>query len=108
MPLSRGTAAVGLMTIFGLFLALDIEITKPIPPEMQVDWEGILQPTSQDFIATAGEKWALPARKFDAVDVLKLPLVSENIFTIRQLIETLNFASEDYNKTRTEILNLIS
>lgn len=108
MPLSRGTAAVGLMTIFGLFLALDIEITKQIPEDMQVDWEGILQPTTQDFIATAGEKWALPARKFDAVDVLKLPLVSQNIVTVKDLIETLNYASEDYNKTRTEVLNLIS
>jgi hypothetical protein len=50
MPLSRGTAAVGYMTMIGLFLSLDYEIAVATPPNTQVDWEAILGPSPAAFI----------------------------------------------------------
>ena len=35
MPLARGTAAVGYITLLGIFLAAGMPITAPIP---QVSW----------------------------------------------------------------------
>ena len=39
MPLARGTAAVGYTALLGLLLAGGREVTAPIPPNTQVDWE---------------------------------------------------------------------
>jgi len=39
MPLSRGTAAVGYMTMIAMFLAMGFQITAPIPENLQPDWE---------------------------------------------------------------------
>lgn len=48
MPLARGTAVVGYITLLGLFLAANMKVTASIPKGLQVDWEAILSPNTQD------------------------------------------------------------
>jgi hypothetical protein len=38
MPLARGTAIVGYVTLLGLFLAANMKITVPIPKDLQVQF----------------------------------------------------------------------
>ncbi|GJP49963.1 hypothetical protein CLOM_g9120 [Closterium sp. NIES-68] len=49
MPLTRGSAMVGLISILGLSLAADMETTALIPEGVQVDWEALLSPTFAKF-----------------------------------------------------------
>lgn len=60
MPLARGTAAVGYITILGLFLSADMPVNANIPKDSQVDWEAILSRTPEAFIASVS-KWLYPA-----------------------------------------------
>eukprot|EP00891_Asterochloris_glomerata_P001301 jgi/Astpho2/1301/fgenesh1_pg.00024_%23_11_t len=60
MPLARGTAAVGYITLLGIFLAAGMPITAPIPQGCQVDWEAILSPNPAAFIASVSP-WLYPA-----------------------------------------------
>ncbi|KAI5065864.1 hypothetical protein GOP47_0018488 [Adiantum capillus-veneris] len=62
MPLARGTAAVGYITLLGLFLAVGMEITASIPEGVQVDWEAILSPNVSLF-TEAISKWLYPSIK---------------------------------------------
>ncbi|MCO5575061.1 hypothetical protein L7F22_028858 [Adiantum nelumboides] len=64
MPLARGTAAVGYITLLGLFLASGMEITASIPEGVQVDWEAILSP-NVSFFTEAVSKWLYPSVKLD-------------------------------------------
>ncbi|CAI5498489.1 unnamed protein product [Closterium sp. Naga37s-1] len=78
MPLARGTAMVGYVTMLGLFLAADMQITAHVPrglqrllphsppprilcsplSPIQADWEGILSPRLDSFIG-ALSPWLL-------------------------------------------------
>ncbi|KAL6073358.1 Suppressor of RPS4-RLD 1 [Balamuthia mandrillaris] len=88
MPLSRGTAAVGYMSLLGMFLSVGIEITSAVPEGQQVDWEGILRPTPEEFIAQL-KPWMYPSRK--PTDLLStLPSVSQTFSTPRKMIEAMN------------------
>jgi len=49
-PLSRGSAACGLIVMSGLLLAVGMKITCPIKEGMQMDWEAILRPEVNDFL----------------------------------------------------------
>lgn len=88
MPLARGTAACGYVGLLGMFLALDIDIDTPVPKGFQVDWEGILTPNCEDFIA-ALKGWMYPARKETSM-LHGLPDVACKIDTLRKLIAALN------------------
>eukprot|EP01091_Cochliopodium_minus_P012349 TRINITY_DN3721_c0_g1_i1.p1 TRINITY_DN3721_c0_g1~~TRINITY_DN3721_c0_g1_i1.p1 ORF type:complete len:916 (+),score=281.95 TRINITY_DN3721_c0_g1_i1:281-2749(+) len=87
MPLSRGTAAVGFISITSLFLSIGYEIETPAPKDFQIDWEGILRPTPQQFIEQM--KWMLDGRKKTSA-LQGLPLVIQEISTPRKLLEALN------------------
>jgi len=88
MPLSRGTAAVGYICLLGMFLALGYEITEPVPKDQQVDWEGILRPTPQDFIDQLKD-WMYPSRK-EATWFDELGMVDDVFPTLRSRIEAMN------------------
>eukprot|EP00270_Netrium_digitus_P005429 TRINITY_DN1713_c1_g2_i1.p1 TRINITY_DN1713_c1_g2~~TRINITY_DN1713_c1_g2_i1.p1 ORF type:complete len:231 (+),score=73.70 TRINITY_DN1713_c1_g2_i1:60-752(+) len=59
MPLARGTAAVGIVTLLGTFLAFNLQPSASIPKGMQVDWEAILCSDAALFSSTISE-WMLP------------------------------------------------
>ena len=62
MPLSRGTAACGLVVLYALLLADKGHcVVKPIPRDMQVDWEAILEPNPDVFVSKMNE-WLTDAR----------------------------------------------
>ncbi|KAK9791186.1 hypothetical protein WJX73_002593 [Symbiochloris irregularis] len=52
MPLARGTAVVGYITILAIFLAADMPVTSPIPKNYQIDWEAILCQHPPKFVAS--------------------------------------------------------
>ncbi|XP_015901639.2 suppressor of RPS4-RLD 1 [Ziziphus jujuba] len=62
MPLSRGTAAVGLVVMLGLFLAANMEFTGNIPKGLQVDWEAILN-FDPSYFADSVKSWLYPSLK---------------------------------------------
>ncbi|GJP32684.1 hypothetical protein CLOM_g17285 [Closterium sp. NIES-68] len=49
MPLTRGSAMAGLVSILGLSMAADMETTTLIPHGVQVDWEALLVSRLEDF-----------------------------------------------------------
>ncbi|CAI5467722.1 unnamed protein product, partial [Closterium sp. Yama58-4] len=65
MPMARGTAMVGYVSMLGLFAAADMHVTADIPKGVQVDWEGILTPRVEDFIASLSE-WMLPSIDYNS------------------------------------------
>eukprot|EP01126_Amoeba_proteus_P048813 TRINITY_DN5665_c0_g3_i7.p1 TRINITY_DN5665_c0_g3~~TRINITY_DN5665_c0_g3_i7.p1 ORF type:complete len:397 (+),score=66.41 TRINITY_DN5665_c0_g3_i7:136-1326(+) len=90
MPLSRGTAACGYIALVGLYLAVGLRINTMVPPKFLVDWEAILRPRPEDFIAQI-KPWLSPS--LVAVDMAQfdeLPSVEETFPTIRSMIEILN------------------
>ena len=90
MPLSRGTAAVGYMGLLSMFLSMDILIDTSVPKDIQVDWEGILRPTPEEFIKVIS-CWLFPSRKTFSID--HLPPINSFCNTIRTLIQLLNQAT---------------
>jgi hypothetical protein len=92
MPLSRGTAACGLVAITGLLLAFGLEITNPIPKGLQVDWEAILRPSHEDFISQMTSQWIRKSVKPVIPDVIEpLPSLEKTFPTLRSVIEVLNY-----------------
>lgn len=59
MPLARGTAAVGYLTILGMLLAARVPVTWTIPAGVQADWEAILSQTPAGFIKAVAY-WICP------------------------------------------------
>jgi len=90
MPLSRGTAATGLVALVSMFLAVGIKIGCAVPERCLLDWEAILRPTPQDFIDTL-KTWMWPARQtIDLQEFDQLPNVEKTIDTLRKMIQSLN------------------
>jgi len=90
MPLSRGTAASGYVSIISLFLACGYKINTMIPYYVSTDWEAILRPKPADFIEQVSG-WIYPARtKIDEVELDNLPKVNKHLNTIRKMIEAMN------------------
>eukprot|EP01098_Paradermamoeba_levis_P014892 TRINITY_DN7308_c0_g1_i2.p1 TRINITY_DN7308_c0_g1~~TRINITY_DN7308_c0_g1_i2.p1 ORF type:complete len:187 (+),score=43.90 TRINITY_DN7308_c0_g1_i2:76-561(+) len=88
MPLSRGTAAVGYMSLLAMFLSFDYEVTSNIIPDHQPDWEGILSPKPEMFIS-AISAWLYPSlKKTDLLD--RLPSMEQTFPTLRSMVEALN------------------
>ncbi|KAL3145349.1 hypothetical protein ABBQ38_001606 [Trebouxia sp. C0009 RCD-2024] len=59
MPLARGTAVTGYITLLAIFLAADMPITAFIPKNYQVDWEAILARSPEPFIQSVSP-WLYP------------------------------------------------
>ncbi|KAL3144958.1 hypothetical protein ABBQ32_003464 [Trebouxia sp. C0010 RCD-2024] len=60
MPLARGTAVTGYITLLAIFLAADMPITAFIPKNYQVDWEAILARSPEPFIQSVSP-WLYPS-----------------------------------------------
>lgn len=90
MPLVRGTAACGYIGLVAMFMAVGIKIDSLIPKDYLVDWEGILRPHPDDFIASL-KAWLYPGRKkLDLEQFNALPKVEQAIPTLRSTITILN------------------
>ena len=59
MPLARGSALCGYVSILGAFLAAGMPVRSAIPISYQTDWEAILQSSPGEFIASVGG-WLFP------------------------------------------------
>lgn len=88
MPLARGTAAVGYVTLLGLFLAAGMEITADIPAGIQVDWEAILSPDVNNFIQ-AVSSWMYTSVKSN-VTWQSLPDVASTFATTGAVVAALS------------------
>jgi len=97
MPLARGTAAVGYITILGLSLAAGAPVSAACPKGVQVDWEAILSRTPQAF-TSAVLSWMRPAGgegsseqgALSVAELRGLPTVSETLATTRSRLDALN------------------
>jgi hypothetical protein len=120
MPLARGTAVVGYITILSMFLAAGMPVQSSIPKArfcsdscccnfhlsskylrkcnvqgVQTDWEAILAHSAEEFIGNVSP-WLYPAVaqgavKTDASDPLDgLPDLSKTLITARHRLEALN------------------
>ncbi|GBG82838.1 hypothetical protein CBR_g36368 [Chara braunii] len=93
MPLARGTAAVGYITLLGLLMACGLQPTARIPKGVQVDWEAILTRHPEQFISSI-RTWLYPSitvvngAKCGACD--SLPVISEALPTLADVIGALN------------------
>ncbi|XP_035680932.1 suppressor of RPS4-RLD 1-like [Branchiostoma floridae] len=90
MPLSRGSAACGLLSLHALLLAMDLQIEQPIPAGLQVDWEAIFLPTPRDFIGMLDEWVGSSLQHLESSPLRSLPNVSETFPTLRSILEILN------------------
>jgi len=111
MALARGTAAVGYISILGLFLALDMPVLATAPKGFQLDWTAIFSKDAEDFVEAVGS-WLLPpaaggptppASVCPAVSATRfcgpadiraedLPLVKDVLPTPRMRVQVLNDA----------------
>jgi hypothetical protein len=80
-----------------LFVCFDVQITSQAIAGQQVDWEGILTPTPQEFIATISS-WMFPARTPNNL-ITSLPNVNKVIPTYRAMISVLNVDLEQTSLT---------
>jgi tetratricopeptide (TPR) repeat protein len=87
MPLTRGSAACGIIMINAILLALGYRIGRPIPNGLQPDWEAILRPSPEEYVAMLRD-WIFPYR--EAVDT-PLPATPQIFTSLRRMLEALNF-----------------
>eukprot|EP00850_Spirogloea_muscicola_P017708 SM000155S01637 [mRNA] locus=s155:42573:48141:+ [translate_table: standard] len=90
MPLVRGTAAVGYITLLGLYLAAGLEVTTLIPPGVQVDWDAILSPRLETFLG-AVRPWLESSLK-ECEHFHALPPLQEVFPTIASILAALSFS----------------
>lgn len=87
-PITRGTAAIGLIAMMALFLAIDIEVSSVCQEGVQLDFESIIGGDVEEFVSMV-KKWLYPLRtKTDLMS--KAPDVQSTITTPRKLIAILN------------------
>jgi len=90
MPLARGTAACGMVAMIGMFLAVGHRISANVPHKLQPDWQGILRPSPEEFIAQL-QPWIFPNRKpIDIAEFEQLPAIDDTFKTLRDFILGLN------------------
>lgn len=87
-PLSRGSAACGYVVLSGLMAAAGWRLTEPLPANVQMDWEAILRPNPEAFIAKA-RPWLKRTRRRE--DVLEgVPQVAVAFPTALEALMALN------------------
>lgn len=87
-PLSRGSAACGYIVLSGLMAAAGWRLTELLPPNVQMDWEAILRPSPEEFIAKA-RPWLTRTRRRE--DILEgVPAVQDAFPTALEAIKALN------------------
>ncbi|CAI7793489.1 unnamed protein product [Closterium sp. NIES-53] len=87
MPLSRGSAMVGLVSILGLSMAADMETTARIPRDVLVDWEGLFATRFQDFYDAVAPWLYSSVRR----SPWHLPIVREVLPTTRHVLAALSY-----------------
>ncbi|CAI5481740.1 unnamed protein product [Closterium sp. Yama58-4] len=87
MPLSRGSAMVGLVSILGLSMAADMQTTTRIPRDVLVDWEGLFATRFQDFY-DAVAPWLYSSVKRSP---WHLPILREVLPTTRHVLAALSY-----------------
>ncbi|CAI7767981.1 unnamed protein product, partial [Closterium sp. NIES-53] len=94
-PLTRGTAMVGYVTMLGLFLAADMQVTANAPRGLQVDWEAILSPHKDSFIA-AVSPWLVPSIDYDCPIFHNLSSVpiAESLPSLLHVIHALSYSDK--------------
>lgn len=87
-PLSRGSAACGYIVLSGLMAAAGWRLTEPLPANVQMDWEAILRPSPEAFMAKA-RPWLRRTRRRE--DILEgVPAVQTAFPTALEAIKALN------------------
>ena len=91
MPLSRGSAAVGIQAINAVLLAFGYEVDGSIPKGVQLDWEAMLRSRPEDF-ADSLSSWLRPGLlKRVELDVLNgIPSLEEGVATLRDMFSIFN------------------
>ncbi|CAI5498514.1 unnamed protein product, partial [Closterium sp. Naga37s-1] len=94
-PLTRGTAMVGYVTMLGLFLAADMQVTANAPRGFQVDWEAILSPHVDSFIATVSP-WLVPSIDYDCpiFHNLSSAPIAESLPSLQHVIHALTYSDK--------------
>ncbi|KAI3429879.1 hypothetical protein D9Q98_010190 [Chlorella vulgaris] len=59
MPLARGSAFCGFVSMLGAFMAAGAPVRSPMPQSYQTDWEAILESSPDNFIASVSA-WMMP------------------------------------------------
>eukprot|EP01012_Entosiphon_sulcatum_P042266 TRINITY_DN56241_c0_g1_i1.p1 TRINITY_DN56241_c0_g1~~TRINITY_DN56241_c0_g1_i1.p1 ORF type:complete len:907 (+),score=159.92 TRINITY_DN56241_c0_g1_i1:30-2723(+) len=88
-PLTRGSAACGMMALMALFLAAGIEMDSIVEEGVQTDWEGIITPHWKDFLATV-KPWLYPRRRPSTL-LQSVPDVSDTLRTFHHHLQALNY-----------------
>lgn len=100
MPLARGSALCGYVSLLGALLAMGQQLPVAIPQDYQTDWEAILESSPEAFIRSV-TRWMLTSPDASShegneaqdglyVSVEDLPQVSEVLITMRERIMALN------------------
>jgi hypothetical protein len=95
MPLSRGTAAIGLIFIHGMLLSRNLLIDCEFPENFQSDWCAILNPNPKDYLAEM-KAWMVPALKQTTM-LSEVPEVALELSTVRKALSFFR-ATEFVNK----------
>lgn len=88
MPLSRGSAAVGLAVLMALMLGCGYELTEQAPSGCALDWEAILTPSLADFTA-ANRQWILKSTRPQQIRADHLQRLSDCFPTYRAMLTAL-------------------
>jgi len=89
MPLSRGTAACGLISIVAMLLALDLELSDNLPEEIQPDWDAILEASPERYVEKC-QSWLQSRLQPATLDLDSLPALSDVFPNYRKMMEVLN------------------
>ena len=91
MPLSRGSAAIGIQTIHSILLAFGYEYRGSVPKGVQIDWEAMVSSRPGDFIKSLSS-WLKPEYLeelgFDVAE--DIPSVEQNIVSLRDMFSMVN------------------
>mmetsp|Transcript_120516 Transcript_120516/g.341538 ORF Transcript_120516/g.341538 Transcript_120516/m.341538 type:complete len:735 (-) Transcript_120516:101-2305(-) len=94
MPLSRGSASLGLIMLHALLLSAGFEIRDTLPDGQQIDWEAITTPAFDEFAANIARSWLHRSVHVVHTDVLKHvdeESVTSVVPTIRALFHALSY-----------------
>eukprot|EP00966_Prymnesium_polylepis_P228848 5295712-Prymnesium_polylepis.3 len=87
MPLTRGSAAVGWTVLMGVLLGCGFETSQP-PEGVSLDWEAILAPSVDRFVADAAA-WLTPSCRRCSEELRTLPRVASVFCTMRDMMAAL-------------------
>ncbi|KAI6646415.1 hypothetical protein LOD99_12537 [Oopsacas minuta] len=91
MPLSRGSAAIGVQTINSILLAFGYEYRAAIPKGIQIDWEAMVSSRPEDFMHSLSS-WLKPEYLEElGYDLMTdIPNVEDSIASLRDMFSMVN------------------